>query len=616
MIAFAGRFEPDGRGGYRPGEGSAGAESLSAVGRARLDDAEELRAALGLRDTADCKTDDVSTLATALLRWGPEGLRRVRGEFAVAVCGPDGALVAARDRFGVVPLFHARAPDGAVCIASTAEAALQLAGLSAAPDEATVARFVAGLGATSQATAFRHVRRLPAGAAMRVFDGAARVAPWFTLERPSDADAHTVRHAGEAVREALGRAVAARIRDRHPNDRHVGDRHVGDRQEGRRVGTMLSGGLDSSAVAALAQVALTRPDDTPLPTLSLTFDDPRLDERRYIHATLAAGRYAPTFVRAEDDGPHPSGSRPVSSPVPNTLCCAYGLQTTRRLYAAAAAAGLDVLLDGHGGDEVISHGHGRLIELAREGRLRTLWRESRGLGRTFNEGPFTLFATLATSHGPLARLRLGLGLARRRPAKPTDDALLRAELATHLAGDDKPSTPQHEERDLHLAALRNPMLVDAFEELDAAAASHGVEPRYPFFDAELVRLCLSLPGSAKLADGWTRRPLREAVADLLPPAVAWRADKTDFTRHFLATLAREAALGPRDEERLAGFVDVARLRRLRERVMRAGPAADLAGAMQVWRCMRLSRWMSGLDAISSLGAVSRLDARSIRGGRA
>ena len=42
------------------------------------------------------------------------------------------------------------------------------------------------------------------------------------------------------------------------------------------------------------------------------------------------------------------------------------------------------------------------------------------------------------------------------------------------------------------------------ESADRAAAAHGIEPRYPFFDVSLVEFCLSLPGNHKLRDGWTR----------------------------------------------------------------------------------------------------------------
>ena len=568
--------------------GTVGAPGgATAFGRARLDGRESLLARLALPDHP-C---DLALAAAWFLAHGGDGLPALRGEFAFAVHdAATGTVSAVRDRFGVMPLFHARGSAG-LAVGTDPGEVLRAADADPAADPVWAARFVAGRAGPPDRTAWAALRRVPPGhllqLAARDVHGE-RAMRWFTPARPADADAHTVRHAGEAVGEALARAVSRRW---VPG----------------RTGTMLSGGLDSSTIAALAR----RGADAPVDAFSLDFTDPRLSERRYIDMTLAGGGFR--SHRVDGDGARDGVAAWNVAP-----SIAYGIALTRRLYAAAAERGIDVLLDGHGGDEVVSHGHGRLLELAQRGRYRALWREVRGLAGTFSQGSVAAFAGVALRSGPAARTlaRLPGGARARRFAAGLagggfDAApLVRADLRDALADDPAPREGHsRDERDLHLRTLAQPLVADAFEALDAAARPHMVTPRYPFFDLDLVQLCLSLPGEAKLDGGWTRLPLRRAAAALLPADVAWRRSKTDFAPHFAAR-ARALAFDADMERRLAPFVEIDRLRALAARVARPGATAsgdDLAAAQAVWRAGRLAEWLraaetAGREAGSEAGA--------------
>ena len=95
------------------------------------------------------------------------------------------------------------------------------------------------------------------------------------------------------------------------------------------------------------------------------------DERPQIDAVLASGRFAPHFLDMTAVGPFDDFDKVLSEQDGPFL--APGLQGCRRLYAEAAGGGVEALLDGHGGDEVVSHGLGRLKHLALTRRWRKLW---------------------------------------------------------------------------------------------------------------------------------------------------------------------------------------------------------------------------------------------------
>ena len=576
---------------FTAGSGGA-ARPVHVAGHARLDERDALRDLLSdllhdmLRDVPretargplgePDEPGDLDLVAAAVRRWGADAPARLDGEFAFAAFDAERrVLVCARDRFGVLPLFFHAAPGRLAC-AGSIPALLALGGVPRRPCERGLARFLAGLPYDPENTALAAIRRLAPGTALACGSERLEVHRFHSLERPAAADRDTVRHAGEAVRERLERAVVARMR-------------------GVRAGAMLSGGLDSSAIAVLARDGC---GGRALPTMTLDLPSGGpLDERRFAEAVLATGGFAPRFVRP---GPDAFGDRAAIARAMGQPTRAYGLSTTAPLYAAARAAGVDAILDGHGGDEVISHGHGRLRELAREARYRTLLRESvpaavaDGMSRMAG---MRLALALASSHGPLGRalrpLRGG-----RRPAPDDGPVRLRASCLGALDGDAPPPPAGADERDLHLAALRDDGMADAFEALDAPARAAGVEPRYPFFDRALVELCLSLPGDAKLAGGWTRLPLRHAMAGRLPDAVRWRRDKVNFLRHFAGGLRAAASTldeAEREGERLAPFVDLGTIATLRERVVRGDGAPDLGEAAALWRLSTAALWLRDLE---------------------
>ena len=287
----------------------------------------------------------------------------------------------------------------------------------------------------------------------------------------------------------------------------------------------------------------------------------------------------------------------------------------RRLYRAAASRGVRVLLDGHGGDEVVSHGFGRLDELALAGHWLHLWREVTGVAEMFGNSAFRVFIPYLTRYGPrppLSIARLGfrvLNLVRRKSNTARRCADLRyidPEFASrsHLAEryDElrRVNTEQPpSERTAHALVLSSCQQSHAFEILDKASAAFGIELRYPFWDKRLVEFCLALPSEQKLSRGWSRLILRRAMDGLIPPEVQWRRDKFDFKPHIArGIVAHHRPLLDRilfeDSCRIGGYVDLVATRAAYQRLIEQRERADGTQVQVVWRAVVLALWLEKL----------------------
>lgn len=551
------------------------------AGDIRLDNRESLWAALGLeRPLADCA--DTGLVLAAWRRWGQDCCTHLIGDFAFAIWDPAAqTLFLARDTFGVKPLFY-RVTASGITFASELAAVVPP---GTAVNEARIAGYLLGIADDDAATAFAGAARLPAGHWLRFVDGELAIQSYGSL----DAGDIDQRASEEQFRDRFTAAVSVRLRGPAP------------------VGAMLSGGLDSSSIAATAAPLWRGQAGDALPVYSFDYPaTPVLSERPYVDAVLARHAFAPVFLGLDDL--HPADGLADLIGQRSDLFFAPGLPKLARVYGAAHAHGTRVILEGHGGDEVVSHGHGRLGELARSGNWLALYRELRGLSDLYGDSAPKLFVKLFTTVGPGRVLAPIIRRLRRPPpAQPGPVSILNPGFARSLGAGDRQHAwvsqyraASRTEAGLHRWTLRSPAIAKGFETLDRAAARAGVELRYPFFDLSLVRYALSLPASEKLRDGWSRSILRRAMDGILPPKVQWRRDKIDFTSEITHGLARhhrdlldETAA---DGSGIGRYVDLSRLRPLIA-TLKDSPS-QVAGhdLFAVWRSLFLMIWLKAEGA--------------------
>jgi asparagine synthase (glutamine-hydrolysing) len=336
-----------------------------------------------------------------------------------------------------------------------------------------------------------------------------------------------------------------------------------------------------------------------------------MDEKPFIDAVLGHQPLDATLIGVGNYAPFAEFERILEEQEGTFL--APGLSLTRDIYRTAGAKGVKVLLDGHGGDEVVSQGHGHLHELANARRWLELWRELHSAANTYGDGMLSLYFKFLTIYGPAWRIARMRGIAKRvagrlwRMPAPVrraawaglvnPDLARRTDLAErfHRAGY-MPAAVSASEALTHRWLLSTGLVPHAFEVLDKAAANFGVEPRYPFWDKPLVEFCLSLPGEEKLKDGFGRHVMRRAMQGILPPAVQWRRDKIDFTANLVkGMLGNHRQLLDKvlmaDSDLIAPYVNLPEVNAVYQRMLQQPEQATLPDVQHVWRSVSLSLWL-------------------------
>jgi len=515
----------------------------------------ELREELRAKGHAFSTGTDSEVILAAYREWGERCVERFNGMWAFVIWDAGRrTLFCSRDRFGVKPFYYR--VDGKRFSFASEPWPLRRDGANLRAVRDYLEQGYLDEGAE---TFFADVARLPPAHSLTFGPGGLRLWRYWSLE-PAQAPSEPV----AAVRETFLDAVRLQLRSDVP------------------VGTCLSGGIDSSSIA----VAVAAHGHDHQKTVTAYFDERGFDERPFARAVVnRTGADAPwvTFTASELSNDLPAIVQAQGEPFGSTSICAgwYVMREAKR-------AGLTVMLDGQGGDEVFggyraSFGY-RLSDLLRAGRVGEATHELRAF--TEMHGPRWAAVALVTPHVP-ERLRLS-ARARLRGASTLVAPGLRAVPSAEIRNG--AAFPDRLRRQLHVLLTRRG-LPELLRYEDRNSMAHSLEARVPLLDHRLVELAFSLDGSELIRRGETKSVLRRALADLLPPTVARRRDKLGFVtpegsfmRGALGDLAADVFASQSFRER--GFVDAAAARSRLERHQRG----DLRAGMELWRALNLELW--------------------------
>jgi len=461
---------------------------------------------------------DTEVIVHAFEQWGTRCFERLNGQWAFALwdCRAH-ALVLARDRMGVRPLHWAWSGERFL-FASEIKALFADPLLERRLDPGGLAEIFTFWCPVAPRTAFAGVGELPPGSFAVIENGRMRVEPYWTASFPA-AGAEPVQDLAENCRTLRERLVeAARLRFLRSDV---------------PVGAYLSGGIDSSVIAAI----VARCTNAPVSTFSLRFTDAEYDEgpfqqemarrlgteHRSVEVSAAdIGRVFPEVIR--------SAERPLLRTAPAPLYL---------LSRLVHDAGFKVVVTGEGADEVFAG-----YDLFREAKVRHFWardpsstkrdriaellypwmQRSPGAAPAFSHAFFARNldpSDPALSHRPrwdstgvvaallTPEMRAGIGSLRvdeemvaRMPAASGDwDPLSRAqwlEMATLLPG-------------YILSAQGDRMLM-----------ANSVEGRFPFLDRDVVSFANGLPARHKLLALDEKHILKREFADLVPASILRR----------------------------------------------------------------------------------------------
>lgn len=563
----------------------------------RLDNRDELASELKLDGQEARQWSDGRLILEAYARWAQASPQHLRGDFAFAVW--DAArqrLFCARDRFGTKPFYYAYQAGQFFAFANEIKALWSVPGLDASVNETQIANYLLARFDDKNSTFYRDVRRLSPASWMEIAprqSGELRENLYWELDAQRELTLPRDEDYAAMLREGFFDSVRQRTRS-----------------EGR-FSVFLSGGLDSSSVAAVAE-RLAAPSQKPVPALSRIFDRfPQCDERAFIQTTLERGEFEPMWNLSDDLTALTDIERVLwhlDQPSHGPNACAAWAQ-----YKVLQNAGFHVVINGHGGDEVVFMGYGRVAELMRRGEFSTARRELRALRQhgvmDVAFAPVMWNALLWRARGTRGFGRvLSLGSRRRkRRTVPTIDKastpsqrLLHPELAARVP--DVVERSPHTVRAEHFQALNSPVQPAALEVLDAMAGAHAIESRCPFWEQHLVEMCLSFPSDQKMRAGFNRYVMRRVMEGLLAPAVQWRADKTDFSPQVLESLRvveRKRVdhlldLWNTTSEPVGEYVNMEEARSLWLQVQNAplGSPQAMPNAALLWKVLSLGLWLS------------------------
>lgn len=467
-----------------------------------------LRAEMEAAGESFRSTSDTEILLRLLMRRGLEALPRLAGMFAFALWDSQRhELLLVRDRLGVKPLVWANLPDGGLAFASEIDALRAHPGLDLGMDAEALSEYLACLYVPAPRTLHAGIRKLPPASWLRWRDGTVETGRWWA---PAYAGGRSpsVEEAAEEMLPLLDSAVRLRL------------------EADVEVGCFLSGGIDSSVIAALMARARRDAGAPPPRTFTMTFDEAAYDEREAARAVAdhIGSRHGELPAQPQVAGFLDDMVRLFGEPFGNpTALLIHDLSRKAREH-------LKVALAGDGGDEVFAgypRYHGGLLAQRYAARVprplraaaaaaaslipestsgRHAWRRAREFLSAGTLPPAERYASWVEYFSPAERRAL-LDLPA-APARPIEELYHGAPSAQPLDA--------MQQTDL-LSFLPGNLLAYG----DAMSMAVALELRLPLIDHRVIETVATLDPAVRFANG--KKTVLKAVARrLLPTAIVDR----------------------------------------------------------------------------------------------
>ncbi|MFX1538888.1 MAG: asparagine synthase (glutamine-hydrolyzing) [Promethearchaeota archaeon] len=445
---------------------------------------------------------DTEVILCAYVEWGEKCVEKLNGMFSFVIWdGDKRRIFGARDRFGIKPFYYYIDEDRFI-FASEIKAILKANDIRYTPNDSIIYDYlVMGLHDHEEETFFKGINQLLPGYYFTLStDLTMRIFKYWELEEKN----HILANFYEDFRFQFERAIKIRLRS------------------DVRVGSCLSGGLDSSSIVCmvdkLGKNGSASSVGSKIETFSSCFSDPLYDEREYIeevaNRTHSIKNYVfpkvddfweeiHALIRQQDE---PFGSASVYA----QWC----------LMRKAKEKGVKVLLDGQGGDEILA-GYRKflyfnLMLLLQNGNIPGLLKESMSIFLRHDKELFNL--NDAKRYFPKFMRKAVPNII--DILEPSFRADFKEEKINIRA---LRTLAQRQILDLRVYSI--PALV-RYEDRNSMAFS--IETRLPFLDFELAERVVNYPPEYKIRSGVTKHVMRVALKDILPPKVRQRRSKLGF----------------------------------------------------------------------------------------
>ncbi len=496
---------------------------------------------------------DTEVLLHAYEFWGKECLSRITGMWAFAILDrKNQKLFCCRDRFGIKPFYYYSDPRLLLAFASEIKALLVCLERPKVHYELLMDYLKIGLTDHTEGTFYEPIKQLPPGHFLCVDlkTGYKRMERYYSLPGNGGGSATP-----EEFEEFLRRSVALHMRSDVP------------------VGTCLSGGIDSSVIAALAAGVNRSLGNPTFSAVTARSESPLNDEAAFArevveHCHLDWHVARPDYTAFKDflEDCLWHQEEPVGGP---SVFMQYWVMKT------AKEAGLKVMLDGQGGDEIM-FGYERYYaaffwHLLKEGHALTCLREfflatrhsKLNLGGL---GSLTLYFLLPYLRGNVLEKRVSF--LKKDYLNTVSHALAKANQAFFKI------------RDLQISEISALQLPHLLKYEDRNSMAHSIEARVPYVEIDCVETSLRIPPAERIRNGYTKYPLRRLAERILPPSIAWRKNKFGFEAPVSLWLEKHRSL----------MAQEVRGSRILKQICRFLPLLENLGLEMQWRLYNIAVW--------------------------
>jgi asparagine synthase (glutamine-hydrolysing) len=499
---------------------------------------------------------DTEVIINAWKAWGSRCVEYLQGMFAFALWDRQKkTLFLARDRLGEKPLYYSLLRDGSLIFGSELKALLVDPRLERKIDPCAVQDFFSLGYVADPKTIYQGVKKLAAGHCLIIEKGRAPRENQFWDAVPIEFSSGDLNSVADELRDRLQSSVKAQLIADVP------------------VGSFLSGGVDSSAITAMAALQVAGA----LNAFTIGFDDPRFDERQY--ANSVAQRYGvrqySEVASADDFG--------IVSKIPGIFDEPFGDSSAlpTLILAELASRTVKVALSGDGGDELFA-GYRRYFFHNREERVRGLLpagarRAVFGtLGRIYPQfdwlpRPFRARQTFRELSCDAAEGYFhNVSILNEDVCASLFSSALRNDVAGYRTVDIFSNLMKNAPSDDPITVaqyvdIKTWLVGDILTKVDRTAMSVGLEVRVPMLDGDFVRWSLGLPKLFKLSGDTGKLILKRALEPLLPKNILYRQKQgfsIPLSRWFKGPFgeAFEQELDTRGQ--LEQFIDVRAARQL------------------------------------------------------
>lgn len=447
---------------------------------------------------------DTEVILAAYAEWGQDCVSRFNGMWAFAILDKQQSIIfCSRDRFGVKPFYYLDTPE--VFVFGSEIKQLLPFQKQVDPNMNLVLDFIlTSISDHTNETFFNNILKLPAGHNLiyKFKEHLYEIKKYYDINYHQEYQHQSAEEVIERYFSLLEDAIRIRLRS------------------DVRVGTCLSGGLDSSTVASIAATMYPKNQSYRFSGITAVSEQESNNEAGYAKQVVDFSdldwiQVKPTyddFVASLDDLVR-TQEEPFGS---TSLTMQYFVMKSAREH------GIPVLLDGQGGDETLLgyekyYGSYLITTLKQQGpkvflqALRSSGANNSKMG-LINAGKYLLGTSMP-------KLRYHYYCRRhtylkQKPAMPI-----------HLMNFSNSIWDSFLLQKLEMTSTNLPVLL-RYEDKNSMA--HSIETRLPFLDYRVVEAALSIPGHYKIKDGWSKWLLRKGMEQRMPASIAWRKNKFGF----------------------------------------------------------------------------------------